>query len=178
MPAHCFMSVIWGMDHVWQGWITPHTIVWPHNTPWVYSAATLVFRNKSLINVHHQSCGGPRKMIHVWICYPTVLWVSYEALTTSDMCGPPHIPQHDHKLHAGHALLHWLLDPRAWTMHITSGAVVRGKWYMYGYANPLFYECNITLIEQCDMLTVGTPLFYECYITLIEQWGSISIHAS
>jgi len=28
--------------------------------------------------------GGPRRMIHVWIYYPTVLWVLYEACITLD----------------------------------------------------------------------------------------------
>ena len=41
MLFHCCMSVIWGMYHVWQGWITPHITAWPSTTPWTYSAVTL-----------------------------------------------------------------------------------------------------------------------------------------
>ena len=52
--SHCFMSVIWGMDHnVWQRWIASHTTGWPPTTPWTCSAVTLVLRPKSLNNVPH-----------------------------------------------------------------------------------------------------------------------------
>ena len=46
-----FMSVIWGMDHVWQGWITPHIRSWPPTTPQAYSAVTLDIGIKSLKSV-------------------------------------------------------------------------------------------------------------------------------
>ena len=43
MQSHWFVSHIWGMDKVWQGWITPHTTNWPPTTartclavPWLF----------------------------------------------------------------------------------------------------------------------------------------------
>ena len=104
---------------------------------------------------------GGMKMTQVCICYPTVLWVSYEALIMSDRCGSLHIPQtqHDHKLHPGHAqILPWFLDPRAWNMHLTSVIVVQGWWYMYGSAIPLIYMCDITLMKQW----VAYQYIYHC----------------
>ena len=46
----------------------------------------------------HQSCSGPRKMMQSWICYPAVLWMVYEAWTTSDRGESPHRPMHDLQL--------------------------------------------------------------------------------
>ena len=91
MLSHCFMSVIWGIDHVRHVWITPHTTAWSQTTCRTRLVVTLI------------------------------------------------------------------LDPRAWTIHLTSGVVIRWQWYMY----------------WCS-----TPLFYECYITLIKQWDCIRIHVS
>jgi len=68
-----FMSVIWGPNQVRQGWISPQTTTWPQTTPVTYSAVTLDNGNKSLNHVPHQCHSGPRMMIQLWICYPTVI---------------------------------------------------------------------------------------------------------
>ena len=70
------MSVIWGMHHVWQGWITPQTTVWLPTTPQTYSSA---------VN----------------------------------------------------------LDIRTRRLNHTSGVVVQGWWYRYGYGSPLFRKCYL-----------------------------------
>jgi hypothetical protein len=86
---------------------------------------------------------GPRLMIYVWICYPTVLWVLYEAWTMSDRGGSPHRPRHDIQIHPWHTQpWPWISeDPRAWTMILIIGIVVQGWWRMYRYGIPLFDEC-------------------------------------
>ena len=91
--SHGFVSVIWGMDHVWQRRITPQTTSLPPTTPRTCSAVTLFFwGGKSLYNVPHQWCSGPMKMTQVWICYPTVIWVLYKAWTTYGRGESPHRP--------------------------------------------------------------------------------------
>ena len=142
MLSHCFMSVVWCMDYVWQEWITPQTTPWLPTTPLTCSAITLIYRQKFLHNVTHQWCSGPRKMVLLWISYPTFLWVLHELWTTSDWGGSPNRPQHDVQLYQRHAqLLPWLAERRAWTMYISSCVVVQRWWYMYGYAILLVYEC-------------------------------------
>ena len=56
MLSHCFMSVIWGMNYVWQRWITPQTTVWPQTTPRTCSAVTLDIGTKSLNHAHLIRC--------------------------------------------------------------------------------------------------------------------------
>ena len=57
---------IWGIGHIWQGWITLHTIPWPPTKPRSYSAVTLdIGRTKSLNHGPHQWCSGARMMTHV-----------------------------------------------------------------------------------------------------------------
>ena len=85
---HYFMGVIWGIDHIWQGWITSQTTTWPPTTHETYLAVTLVLGTKSFLNHGpHQWCSGVRMMTQVWICYPTISWVFIEAWTTSDRGG-------------------------------------------------------------------------------------------
>ena len=97
---------------------------------------------KRKIHPPHQWYRCPMTVIYFWVCYPSILWVLYEAWATSDRGGSPHILLNDLQLHSWHhQLLTWFLVPRAWTMHLISYIVVQGWWYMYVYAPPLFYEC-------------------------------------
>ena len=108
---------------------------------------------KSLNNIPHQWCSDPMRMIHVWICYSTVLLVLYEAWIISDRGETPHRPQYDIQLYPGHAqLLTWPSEKRAWTMYLISGVVVQGKSYMYGCAILLFYEWYMRhgLLHSCQ----------------------------
>ena len=43
-----YMSLIWDMGHVWQGWITTHTTAWPPIRPQTYSAIVLDIGTKKL----------------------------------------------------------------------------------------------------------------------------------
>ena len=97
---------------------------------------------KSLNQAPHQWCSGTMIMTHVWICYPTVIWVLYEAWTISDRGGSPHTPLDDLQLHLRHAqLLPRFSKSRSWTVDLSSIVVVQGCSRMYGYAIPLLYEC-------------------------------------
>ena len=108
MLFYCFMSVLCSMVFIWQGWITSQTTAWPPITPRTCSAVTLSFGKESLNNVPHQRCSDRTKIINLFICYPTVLWVLYEDCITCDRGESPHRPQHDLQLHPGHAqLLPW-----------------------------------------------------------------------
>ena len=83
---------------------------------------------------------GPRIMIHVWICYPTVLWVLYEGMyhvwqgrmTPQSIISPPTTPKTCSAV---------TLVIGTKSMDIIIGLVVQGWWHGYGYAVPLFYEC-------------------------------------
>ena len=88
MLSYCFICVIWGMDHVWQGWVTPPTTAWPPTTPQTCSAVTLLFGTKSLNHGSCQWCSGPRMMIYVWIYYPTVLWVWSDSFSKTPATKP------------------------------------------------------------------------------------------
>ena len=139
--SHCFISIIWGVEHVWQRWIIPCTTKWPPTTPLIYSAITLVLKPKNLNRAPRQLCSGPGMMIHVWTCYHTDLWVLCDWWTTSERVGSSQIPHHDLQPHPWHAqLLPWFLDPRAWIMALNSSVVVQWWWCMYGHGTPLFYE--------------------------------------
>ena len=49
----------------------------------------------------------------------------------------------------------WVLEPRPQIIHLSSDIVVKGPWYMYGYAITLLYECYI---RYGQFLTgVGNP---------------------
>ena len=140
----CHPTVLWALYTIWitchrGDYTTPHITKWPPTAPQKWSDVTLVFGLKSLNHAPHQWCSDPRMMIHGWIYYPTVLWLLYDACTTSDSGESPHIPLNNLWLNPGHAqLIPWFLDSRAWTVHLTSGEVVQGWGYMYGYAIPLF----------------------------------------
>ena len=145
MPSHRPRSVIWGMDHIWHGWITPQTTTWLLTTPRPYSAVTLDIGTKSFNNDPHQWYSVPIIIMQVWIYYPTTLGVLYEAWTMYDRGGSSHLLPHDHKLYPRHAqVLPWILEPRAWTMVLISGVVVQGWWCRYKYTIPPFYECYIS----------------------------------
>ena len=80
-----FMSVICGMDY-WTPVRQRHELQL-HN--WHGQLLSLVFEEKSMNNVPHQWCSGPRMMIYVSICYFTVLWLLYKERITSDRIEPP-----------------------------------------------------------------------------------------
>ena len=107
-------------------------------TPGIISCYPGLQKKMSLNVSPHQWCSDPRMMIHVCICYPTVLWVLYAAWTMSERGELSHTPLNDLQLHPWHAqLLPWFSDRRSCTMYLISGIVVQGWWYMYGYAIPL-----------------------------------------
>ena len=96
----CYPTVIWVLYEVWTTSPIPQTC----------SAVILGFVTKSLNHGRHQWCSGPRMMIQVGICYTTVIWVLYEACTTSDRDRSPHRPLYNLELHPRHAqLLPWIL---------------------------------------------------------------------
>ena len=100
MLSNCYVSVLWGMYHVWQGLITTHTTRRPQTTPQICSAVMLGFVTRSFLNHGpHQWCSGQMMMIHVCTCYPTHLWVLYEACTMSVRGGSTDIPPYDPQLH-------------------------------------------------------------------------------
>ena len=88
--CHCYMSVIWDMDHVWQGWLATQTTSWSGTTPQTYSATTLGFVTKSLQHRPHQWCSCLGMMIPIWTYHPTDLWVWYVACITSNRVGSLH----------------------------------------------------------------------------------------
>ena len=66
-------------------------------------------------------------MMHVWIYYPTILRVLYDAWIMSDRGGQPHVPQYDLQLKTKHyQVVHWFLKPIAQKMHLSSSVVVQG----------------------------------------------------
>ena len=135
------MSVMWGMDHVWQGLTTPQTTSWPPSTPQIWSSVTLVVGSKSLNHLPRQCCSGPRMMLDVWIYYHTYLWVLYEPWTMSDRGGSRHRSHYDLHHHLRHSQMWpWFSEPWGWTMFLISGVVVQGWWCRYGCAISLFYE--------------------------------------
>ena len=85
---------------------------------------------------------------HVWITPHTIVWPQ----TTRRTC----------------SYVTLILIPRPWTMNltsVTSGIVVRGQWYMYLYATLLFYKCYITLIKQCDCISIHVSYSLDHYST-------------
>ena len=141
--SHCFMRVLWCLYHVWQGESSHKQ---KHDLQLHQRHAQLlhwVLKTKSLNNVPHQWCSGPRMLIHVWICYSTVLWVLYETWTTYDRGESPHRPHHNSNYTKNMLSCYTagFQKQRAWIMYLISGVVVQGCWYMYGYAILLYYEC-------------------------------------
>ena len=134
------MSVVWGMDHIWQAWIASQTTAWSLTTVRTYSAVTLDVGTRSLNHRPHQWYSGLRMMVQIWICYRTILWVLCEVWTISDRFGSPHRLRHDLQLLPWHTqLLPCILEPRAsWTMYLISCVVVQGWWHSYRYFIPPF----------------------------------------
>ena len=119
-------TIMWVMNYIWQGCNTPQTTAWPQNTPQIRLAVTLDIGIKSLNHIPHQWCSGPRMMIPVWTCYPTIILVLYKACTTSDRGGSPNRPQYDFQLHPRHTqLLPWTLEQIvSSTMYLVSGVFI------------------------------------------------------
>ena len=111
----------------------PHTYGWPPTMPNECSAVTLVLGPKSLNHASHQCYSDPKMMNSSLICYPTVLWILYEACT-SDRGGSPHIPLNDLQLHHWHhqQLPLFSEQRRACTMYLISRVVVQGRRCRYG----------------------------------------------
>ena len=61
------------------------------------------FQIKSLNHAPHQCYSGPRMMIYVWICYPAVLLVLYEACSTYDRGKSRHRLKDDLQIYPRHA---------------------------------------------------------------------------
>ena len=120
-------------------------------------------------------------MIHIWIWYPTVLWVLYETWTMSDRGGSPHRPQDYIQLHTGNTcLLPWIQKKRVRTMYLSCGLGVQWWWYLHSYSISLLYECSnrywphLTLVnhptDNC-MTSNYTPHMLSCYPDLrIRAW--------
>ena len=142
----CYPTVLWVL---YDAWTTSDRGESPHRPqhdlqlhPGHAQILPSLLKQISLNNMPQQCYSVQRMMIHVWICYLTVLWVLYEEWTTSDRGESPLRPCHDLQLYPRHAqMLPWLLNPRAWTMNLSSGIVVQGRWYIYEYPIPQFYEC-------------------------------------
>ena len=171
-----------GMDHVWHAWISKQTMSWPPITPRSYSDVTLHIWTKSLNHRPHQWYSGSalRIMMPGWICHATILSGLFEACTMSGILGSPHIRWHDLQLHHRHAqLLPYTLEgPRVWIMDLVSGVVVQWWWHRYGYAIPLFHECDMMhgpcltcLYQQRDhgMISNYTPDMISCYPRYLNQ---------
>ena len=152
------MSIIWGMDNVWQGWITPHTISWPPTKPMTYSTVTLDIGIKSLSHGPHQWCSCPCMRTQLWIWYPNILWVLCKSLTTSNSVRSPHRPPYVHKLHFRHAqLLPWFSKTRAWTIDFISSKVAKGWWYLYGHNIPLLMSVIWGMYNVSRLGSVNRP---------------------
>ena len=155
--SHCYMSIIQVADHIWYGWITSQSIASPPTIPQTCSTGvTPVFGTQSLNHVTHQWCSGPRIITKVLIYYPTVLLVVYEACTTYDRVGSPHVPQYHLELHPRHAqMLPRILEQKARTIYLISGWV--GKWWL-----DILSHCFVSVILDMDhiqymCMTTHTP---------------------
>ena len=128
--SYWYTTVLWVLYEAWttcdrdgSPLIPPHV-----HTPHFRSAQLLpcvTKKKKGLSRVPYHWYSGARMMIPVWTYYPTVLWVLYEAWTTSGRLGSPNRPQRDLQIHFRHAqLLDWILEQRGWTMVLISSVVV------------------------------------------------------
>ena len=145
-------------DREGQPYIPHHNLQLYLRQDQILRYSTLLFGTMSLNYALHQWYSCPRVMIHVCICYPTVLWVIYEAWSTSDRERQTHLPHHDLQLHSGYAhLLHWFLESRDWTMHLISGIGVQGRLFICGNAISLFWECYMR--HEIRLVGVGYPIY-------------------
>ena len=69
------------------------------------------------------------------------------------------------------------LEPRAWSMHLISGIMVQGWWYLYGYAIPLFYDYYMTQRKHLtgkdhpkdhSVISNYTQDMLRCYAVFLE----------
>ena len=128
-----------GLDH-----LTDHIMTF--NTPQTYSAIILDIRTKRSNRGPHQWCSGPRMKTQVCIYYATILWVWYEACTTSDRGGSPHTSWHDLQLNPIHTqLLTCILEPRTKSLnHVSRQWCSDPRMIMQVlHAIPPLYECYV-----------------------------------
>ena len=169
------------MDHVWQRWITPQITLWSTSSPQTFSDVTLVFRTMRLNHVPHQWCSGPRMMMQVWMCYFTVLWELYETCAISDRAGPPHRPLYHPQLQPRNDhLLHWLWDPKAWTMYLhqwcNNPRMMLEGWICHPTYIWVLYEAWTTSDRgrsptDHSVTTIYTPTMLNCYPGFLEPWA-------
>ena len=176
---------------LYESWSMSDSCGWPyrphhdHKLSQTLLVVTLYIGSKSLNNDPNQWYSNLRRILQVWICYPTISWVCYESWSTFDRGGSSHRPPHDYKPHLRDAqLLPWIFKPRAWTMLIISGAVVQGWWFRYGYGIPPVHDCYMSheiclpgLDQVLDhhMTTIYTPDMLDCYPDFrnkeLESWS-------
>ena len=125
-------------------------------------------------------------MIPIWTCYPTISWVYWEAWITSDRLESANRLVHDHQLHLRHAQpLPWILELRAWTMHLISGVVVviEWWWWMDGYNMQPLYECYmrhgphlIGMNHTTDHFNFMTFNYTQTYLAVTLDIGRTKNH--
>ena len=161
------MGVIWDMNHIWQGLITPQTAAWTPTTsryaqllPWFSERRTWSMYLISHIEVQWR-----------WYLYGYAILMFCECCIRHGPC--PTCEDHP-TYYSMTKNFTWtcsavplILNQWAWTIHIISCGVVQGQWYMYWYATPLFYEFYITLTKQWDYISIHT-----CIIILgpLQHW--------
>ena len=92
MLCLCYTKVIWDMDYVFQGWITPQIKAWSPTIPRTCSDATIVLGPKSL---NH----GPISVVVVqgrWYMYVHAISLFYECYMRYGLCltGMNHLTDH------------------------------------------------------------------------------------
>lgn len=123
--CECYMGHGLHLTEVGNPYIPHHDLQLSPRHAQLLRCFTLLLGTKSLNHAPQQWHSDPRRMIHVRICYLTVLLISHEARTTSDRGGKPHTSPQDLQLHPRHDhLLHRFLEPRALTLHHSGDIVV------------------------------------------------------
>jgi len=161
MLCNDFMSVIWGMNLIWQGWITPPTTAWLPTTPPTYSTVTLDTGTKSLNHAQHQWCSFWHMRTQVMVFSSAVAIVvqgwwyidgydiqqfyKYYMKHIPRLSGVDHPVYYNMTSNYTNDILSWYpgywknQDLEPW--HLISGIVIQGWWRTYRYGIPLFYEC-------------------------------------